>query len=337
MSSELTIIGGGAEQSIIAAVGGDLSKAQAALDLLLKDRRSAATQRAYSGDMRAFFVWQGKETSPAAVTELCSLETAQLAGVLNAYAASLRTLGLSESTSNRRLSAVRSLLAIARKLGIGAGVDPSGLVASERVQTYRDTRGPSLAEVKKILAAPDRSTLRGKRDYAILSLLWENAIRRAEVCACNVSDFEPGDSPRLFIVGKGKGTQRAPVTLSPRTSAAIAEYLAARGLGTAAAAEPLFASLDRKTISEQRGAAFRLTGDGLYKLMRAYGAEVGKDGLHPHSMRHAAITAVLDATQGDIRKAQRLSRHKNIQTLTIYDDNRSDLQGEATALLSALA
>ena len=58
--------------------------------------------------------------------------------------------------------------------------------------------------------------------------------------------------------------------------------------------------------------------------------------VNPHVMRHAAITAVLDATNGDMRTTQKLSCHAGVRTLMIYDDNRSDLQGKATELLSEL-
>jgi integrase/recombinase XerC len=44
----------------------------------------------------------------------------------------------------------------------------------------------------------------------------------------------------------------------------------------------------------------------------------------------------LDASDGDVRKVRRLSRHARLETLQIYDDNRTDMQGEMTGLLSGL-
>ena len=55
-----------------------------------------------------------------------------------------------------------------------------------------------------------------------------------------------------------------------------------------------------------------------------------------HKLRHSAITAALDVTNGDVRRVQRLSRHARLETLQRYDDNRSDLQGEVTTLLAEL-
>ncbi len=55
----------------------------------------------------------------------------------------------------------------------------------------------------------------------------------------------------------------------------------------------------------------------------------------PHGLRHAAITEALDLTGGDVRKVQRFSRHRDLQTLTIYDDNRVDLAGEVSKLVAS--
>ncbi len=58
--------------------------------------------------------------------------------------------------------------------------------------------------------------------------------------------------------------------------------------------------------------------------------------LSPHRIRHSGITAALEATGGDVRKVQKLSRHANLNTLMIYDDNRQDVQGEISDLLADL-
>jgi integrase/recombinase XerC len=295
---------------------------------LLADTRSADTRRAYEADLRDFFAFHTGETvTPASLASFCALPSGPLALALNGYKGHLQGRGLAESTVNRRLSAVRSLLRMARRLG-AMGADPAGLVTGEKTWSYRDTRGPALSEARRLLAAPDTSTLRGLRDRALLMLLCENALRRGEIHKCDVGDFRPAES-RLLILGKGRGSQKEPVTLSPATVAAISVYLAARHSPSADA--PLFCNLAR--FSD--GGA-RLTGRGLLHVVNEYGRRVlGKD-LHPHALRHMAITACLDATGGDVRTAQRLSRHADVRTLQRYDDNREDLQGKATQLLSAL-
>ncbi|MBJ7596867.1 MAG: hypothetical protein JF922_02105, partial [Candidatus Dormibacteraeota bacterium] len=55
----------------------------------------------------------------------------------------------------------------------------------------------------------------------------------------------------------------------------------------------------------------------------------------PHGVRHAAITALLDLSHGDVRAAARFSRHADIRTLIVYDDNRQDLGGKMARLVAA--
>jgi len=58
--------------------------------------------------------------------------------------------------------------------------------------------------------------------------------------------------------------------------------------------------------------------------------------MFPHRIRHSAITAALDATDGDVRKVQKLSRHRNLNTLMVYDDNRSSDHRDITELLDEM-
>ena len=85
---------------------------------------------------------------------------------------------------------------------------------------------------------------------------------------------------------------------------------------------PLFMSLDRGN----RGR--RLTGRSVHRIVRALGKQAGLGTVRPHGLRHAAITEALDLTRGNVRAVQRFSRHRDLRTLTLYDDNRMDLAGE---------
>jgi integrase/recombinase XerC len=58
--------------------------------------------------------------------------------------------------------------------------------------------------------------------------------------------------------------------------------------------------------------------------------------LSPHRIRHSSITTFLDASGGDVRTAQRLSRYSRFDTLMIYDDNRKGLHGKASEVLADL-
>lgn len=296
------------------------------VELLIADKRSAATRRAYRADLCAFFCG---EPAVAEVKRFVAQPASKLALELTVYKNSLIQRGLAEATINRRLAALRSLIKFAHRLGYATS-DGRGLVDSEKVIRYRDTRGVDIETMRQLLQAPDENSVQGLRDRAILRLLCENALRRAEVCGLGVGDFSASQST-LMMAGKGRGTQKQPITLSERCSAAIVAYLLRSGHMTDGAG-PLFRNLDRRPRHHRQ----RLSSDGLYYLIQQYGELIGVPNLTPHKLRHSAITAALDATGGDVRKVQRLSRHADLRTLSIYDDSRQDFQGEVTNILSEL-
>jgi integrase/recombinase XerC len=300
--------------------GGELLK------LLLADKRSPSTKRAYAADLRDFF---GEDLSPAEVERFVAQSPAEIARLLATYKADLLERGLTEATINRRLAAIRSLLKFCYRLG-WSQTDGRSLVEGERVVAYRDTRGVTPEVVKKLFAAADTGDLTGLRDVALLRLLCENALRRAEVCALSVADFRPQER-RLFILGKGRGTQKEPETLSDRAIEALIRYLNAAGHANDPEAS-LFRNVDpRPDYNGQR-----LTGDGIYHIVQDLGARVGVPNLTPHKLRHTAITIALDLTGGNVRAVRDLSRHARLETLQRYDDNRRDFQGSVSEKLSDL-
>lgn len=296
------------------------------LRLLLDDKRSPATKRAYAADLRDFF---GEDLNPREVESFVTQSPAEIARLLATYKASLLERRLSEATINRRLAAIRSLLKFCYRLG-WSQTDGRSLVEGERVVAYRDTRGVTAETVKKLFTVADTGDLTGLRDLVLLRLLCENALRRAEVCTLDVADFRALER-RLYVLGKGKGTQKEPETLSERAVEALNRYLVAAGHGSLPEA-PLLRNVDPRP--EYNGQ--RLTGDGLYHIVQDLGARVGIPNLTPHKLRHTAITIALDLTNGNVRAVRDLSRHARLETLQRYDDNRQDFQGSMSNQLSNL-
>jgi integrase/recombinase XerC len=294
---------------------------------MLANIRAPSTRREYHKDLRKFFVaMTGTEPNVDSVLEFLHLSEKRAVAVVLKYKALLLAQGLKEATVNRRLSAIKSLVKFARSFGVC--VYSLADVELEKVRVYRDTSGVDASTIDSVIQLIERSTVRGKRDYALLRLLWENALRRNEVSQLCVKDFDPHEC-RLRILGKGQGTNDEWVKISAPAADAIASWLQARG--RLAASSPLFVSLDNRTKGH------RLTGDGIRKIVVKYFGEAGtKKLMSPHRIRHSAITAVLDATDGNVRKAQKLSRHAKLDVLMQYDDNRHRDQEEMTNLLARM-
>ena len=263
---------------------------------------------------------------------------------------------LAPSTINVRLAAIKSLVEMARKLG----KTTIGLSDIESIpaETYRDTRGISIEQFKSMLDAIDPSTPIGVRDYAIMLLFWGNALRRGEIASANIEDFLP-QQQKLMILGKGKRAKVA-IDLTDSVSYALEEWLNFhpcldahfRLEGTSrrkcaggsflrtpslsmrrcnAPGQPLITSLSRNCYGA------RIAGDSIYRIVQGYAEAAGIERrVSPHRLRHSSITAFLDASDGNIRAAQALSRHSQMNTLTLYDDNRQQQQKGASGVLEGL-
>ena len=307
---------------------------------LISDKRSNETKRAYQKDLEEFFSFflsksylntlkdffvsnLGNQLTPALVKNFLSLPKVKALEVALDYKASLLERNLSEATVNRKLSSLRALVSLAYSIGY-CSYKLDG-IPNEKIKTYRDTSGVGVEQIAKALEIPDRATLKGKRDYVILLLLWENGLRRSEVINCDVKGFNKDDKT-LLISGKGKGSQKELIYLSDKTTRAIEQYLEIRNSTGIA----LFENVDR--AGKGNG---RLSSQAIYYLVRDIFKKAGISKLmSPHRVRHSAITAALDITNGNIRSVQRFSRHSKLETLQVYDDNRHKYQADVTNLLS---
>jgi integrase/recombinase XerC len=242
------------------------------------------------------------------------------------YRAHLAGRGLAPATVNRRLAALRSLVRMARVIGL---IHWSLDVDSLPEERLRDTRGPGRDGVARMLGVLTQSRKDAKktaRDRAIVHLLFDLGLRRGEVAGLDVDDLEEGPPAVLWVLGKGK-RQKAALTLPRPTLQALREWLAIMTAGPAAR-RPMFVSLDRCSHGH------RLSGSAIWQIVRELGQAAGLGVVRPHGLRHAAITAGLDMTHGDVRAVQKFSRHADVRTLLTYDDNRQDLAGDVASRIA---
>ncbi len=280
---------------------------------------SPRTLRAYRGDLEDFRAFT--KTASLGETARALLGNGPGAGneLALRYRASLVARGLAASTVNRRLAALRSLVKLAKTLGL---VTWALEVSSLKAQSYRDTRGPGREGYRRLLIAlENRRPPKGLRDHALLRLLYDLALRRGEVVSLNVEDVDL-EAGTVAVLGKGR-TGREALTLPAPTKEALRSWLEFRGPSPG----PLFVNFDpaRKGL--------RLTGTSVYRMVRGAGQTAGLK-VRPHGLRHAAITSALDATSGNLRAVARFSRHRDYRTVALYDDNRQDLAGDVARLVA---
>jgi integrase/recombinase XerC len=282
--------------------------------------RSPHTWRAYRCDVQDFAHFVCQSSGELAAALLLSRGPGPANALALAYRADLQARGLSAATVNRRLAALRSLVKLARTLGmVSWGLEVPGL----RTEAYRDTAGPGKEGVRKLLTqVVGRTDAKGLRDRAIVRLAYDLGLRRKEIVGLDVEDLDL-PTGTAAVLGKGR-TQKTKLTLPAPTREALDAWLGARGSHPG----PVFVRLDRAKAGHGR-----LDGSSVYRIIRALGERAGIRA-RPHGLRHTAITELLELTGGNVRQVREFSRHASVQTVLRYDDNRQDRAGQLAGRLA---
>lgn len=278
----------------------------------LEERRGASphTVRSYRSDLADFLEYldavSADDAGPAAPPTANSVDIA----LLRSYLASLHERGLGRTTAARKLAALRSFYRYLGRIG-AVERDPARAVRAPKTPR-RIPQRLELGEVEELLHAPDPATARGKRDLAILELLYGTGVRVSELVGLDLTDLRR-NSRILRVLGKG-GKERV-VPFGEVAADALGDYLSARGelaaAGDGAASEAVFLNA--------RGG--RLTDRSVRTIVRRYLGEAGIAHLAgkatPHTLRHAFATHLLDRG-ADLRAIQELLGHASLATTQKY-------------------
>jgi len=168
-------------------------------------------------------------------------------------------------------------------------------------------------EIAALLRVPDKRTLQGKRDYALLLLMVSSGLRASEVCGLNVEDIEQYRNALMIrVVGKGKKLRRVP--LRREVMEAIHAYWKAEGRNGDDPNEAIFFTLARHGPWPKR----RLTYKSLRCLIeRTRRAALVQKKVTCHTTRHTALTWLLHSG-ADLKTIQIIAGHSSIQTTEKY-------------------
>lgn len=161
--------------------------------------------------------------------------------------------------------------------------------------------------------------LRAMRDRAFLITLADTGLRVHEACALRRGDVDWNEGRAVII---GKGDKQAVIRFTTRALRALKEYLALRAAldgssGRQLSSLPLFARHD-KGAGKKIKPITPTTGRNIVKeRVKQFLGEDMVGRITPHSLRHYFVTSVLQGT-GNLKIAQELARHKNIQVTQRY-------------------
>ena len=258
--------------------------------LRIERAMSPNTVEAYTSDIEAFFDRVGIE--PAQVSSK---------DILDYLTASDR---LSKRSQSRLLSSMRSFFDWLVLEGDRKD-NPCDAVDSPKLGRYLP-EVLSVEEVSAIIGSVDISTWNGKRDRAILEVLYGCGLRVSEAAGLKISQLFMDEG---FVRIVGKGNKERLVPMGEMAVEAIKEYLASRPDPAAPQYDDiLFLNRFGKTIS-------RVT---LFNMVKrqAIAAGVAKE-ISPHTFRHSFATHLIE-NGADLRVVQEMLGHESILTTEIY-------------------
>ncbi len=288
--------------------------------------RSENTARTYTNGMQAFlttYVGLGFDPAEKPVSDIDEDFITDFAADLKAYSPNTEQLYLTAATGFYEYLAAEKLADInlprlrmlikrrARRTAQRLPQFPKEDI--RKVITYTQSLTMVPAENK-------RNRLQNLRDRAFILTLADTGLRVHEACNLRRGDIDWQEGKAIII---GKGNQEAVVRFSSRSLTALRDYINTRAeidgaYGRSLSSLPLFARHDL-------GAGKRVepisttTGRNIVRdrVVEALGEDAAGT-ITPHSFRHYFVTEVLQGSGGNIKLAQKLARHKNIQVTQRY-------------------
>lgn len=266
--------------------------------------RSVKTVENYDRYLTRFFTFS-KVKTPADLTEE---QVREFRLFLNRQAGTKvggRVEPMKRRTQNYYLIALRAFLKFMRKRGVSS-LSPERIELAKVPERSLDLISPT--DLVRLINSPEKDSLEGKRDRAILELFFSTGLRVSELCSLSIDDV---DLTRDEFPVRGKGDKVRVVFLSEDAKEAIKEYLVSRKDMD----DALFIRYGKKA---NVGDEPRITPRAVQRLFKKYAAKAGiTRKVTPHVLRHSFATDLL-SNGADLRSVQALLGHANIGTTQIY-------------------
>lgn len=249
------------------AIPADSQKLEVIVKLVTDGLSSVHSRRAY-GKALHDFLWHAALGRPPLSKAL-----------VQRYRLKLEEDGLSASTINQRLSAVRKLAAEAADNGL---LDPAlvnGIKSVKGVRTEGTLFGNWLtkAQAQALLNAPDTSTLKGKRDQALLAVLLDYGLRRQEAADLTLDRIQQREGRWVIVDLVGKRNKLRTVPMASWIKAALDNWTRAAGI-----------TKGRVFRSFRKGdhlAGNAMTSQAVWEVVALYAEQLGYANLAPHDLR----------------------------------------------------
>jgi integrase/recombinase XerD len=263
------------------------------------------TREAYTLDLRQFTAWCHARSLPLFAVRRADIET---------FARDLEEKGRARATVTRRLCTIAGFYRYAVEEEL-LEHSPAAHVRRPRLDNEAHATALDRNELGAILVA---AGLGPPAEHALISLLALNGLRVSEATGADIEQLGLERGHRTLVITR-KGGKVVTIPLAPRTGRAIDLAVGERSSG------PVFLAADGRRL-DRHGAA-RI----VHRVTRRAG--IAKP-VSPHTLRHAFITAALDAGV-PLRDVQEAASHADPRTTMRYDRARTSLDRHATYIVAA--
>lgn len=279
---------------------------QPIINLVCNAVTSDHTRRAYSRALTEFVAWHSSTGQQG-----FSKATVQ------AHVTALRAAGVSASSINQRLTAIRKL---AGELADNGVIDHSAAQAISRAEGVR-VEGKRLGnwltkeQAQQLLGLPNVATVKGLRDRAILAVLLGCGLRREECTGLSVGNIQQREGRWVIVDLVGKRSKTRSVPMPSWCKYAIDAYLLAAGIADGV----LFRSVRRGDHITAQG----MTAQAVFDVVKDYAALIGVD-VRPHDLRRT-FAKLAHKGNAPIEQIQLSLGHSSVQTTERYIGVQQDL------------
>jgi len=278
---------------------------------------SPRTVEAYGRDVRSFLataVEAGVLEPPVGPDQWARLDGQR--GLVRAHLARLRREDRRLTSLDRHLAGIRAFYRFLALSGCIEAV-PANLTAGRGGRERRLPRDLTVDMAARLLELPDPATPRGRRDRALLEMVYGLGLRLAEVVGLDLGDL---DLPAGRVRVMGKGAKERILPLGGLARSALDAYLQERldaGLWLDLQDGRVRGEAARVPVFEGRPGR-RIGRRTVQAMLSRYAAELAAGaGVSPHTLRHSFATHLLDGGAG-IRVVQELLGHRHLATTQIY-------------------
>lgn len=223
---------------------------------------------------------------------------------LNSYVLFLEKEGKAASTISRSIASLKGFFEYCQKNGT-IEKDPAERLKPPKVEK-KFPQILTISEMQKLMDGPDLSTEKGKRDRAMLELLYATGIRVSELISLKMSDV---NLSMEYVICHEKAKDRI-IPFGKEAKEALSAYLdGARTLMIGGKdSEYLFVNCSGNVMSRQ----------GFWKLIKHYAEKAGiEKEITPHTFRHSFAAHLLQ-NGADVQSVQKMMGHADVSTTQIY-------------------